>query len=216
MTAKPKPDYYPAPNGLASLVIGFFENHPSEYLTLEDVADKFDCNIINLRKSLQPAVDAGLLTCSRDGLDNYIYRGGMNLPIAPEAGTTSQGAEVKRRGLPSAPGRIYGAGPVCQPGPTHQAAPRTPTTNYTATRKTLDFDLLVVEEGVPYLNSPNHGKSKWAGLFEKLTRKGQSLQVPGDYRGAVACAASKQNKKKQGTYKVGSVDNGLARVWRTA
>jgi hypothetical protein len=201
MTTKQNPDYVPSPNGVASLVIGFFANHPTEYLTLEDVADKFGHKIINLRKSLQPAVDAGLLTCSRDGLDNYIYRGGMNLPIAPEAGTTSQGAEVKR---------------ITAMGQAMLAKPNIKLTSHVATRKTLDFDTLVVEEGVPYLHSPNHGKSKWAGLFEKLTRKGQSLVVPGDCQGAVACAASKQNKKKQGTYKVGSVDKGLTRVWRTA
>lgn len=201
MHAKPKPDYYPSPNGVASLVLGFFANHPGEYLTLEDVADKFDCKIINLRKTLQPAVDAGLLTCNRDDLDNYIYRTGINAPVAAEKPTTSQGTEVKR---------------ITVLGEAMLAKPNIKLTSHAATRKTLDFEALVVEEGVPYLHSPNHGKSKWAGLFEKLTRKGQSLVVPGDCRGAVACAASKQNKKKQGTYKVGSVDGGFARVWRTA
>jgi hypothetical protein len=201
MTTKQKPDYYPAPNGLASLVIGFFANHPIEYLTLGDVADKFDCKIINLRKVLQPAVDAGWLSCTRDDLDNYIYRAGINAPAAMAKPTTGQGAEVKR---------------ITAMGQAMLAKPNIKLTSNVATRKTLDFDALVVEEGVPYLHSPNHGKSKWAGLFEKLTRKGQSLKVPGDCRGAVACAASKYNKKKQGTYKVGSVDGGFARVWRTA
>ena len=201
MTTKPKPDYYPTPNGVASLVIGFFANHPGEYLTLEDVAEKFGHKIINLRKTLQPAVDAGWLSCTRDDLDNYIYRAGGNAPAATAKPTTTQGAEVKR---------------ITALGQAMLAKPNIKRVSNAANRKMLDFDALVVEEGVPYLHSPNHGKSKWSCLFEKLTRKGQSLVVPGDCRGAVACAASKQNKKKQGTYKVGSVDNGLARVWRTA
>jgi hypothetical protein len=201
MTTKQKSDYRPTPNSLPSLVIGFFTNHPGEYLTLEDVAEKFSHKVVGLRKTLQPAVDAGLLTCTRDDLDNYIYRDGAGTTSTQEASTTGQGAEVKR---------------ITALGEAMLAKPNIKPVSNAAKRKTLDFEALVVEEGVPYLHSPNHGKSKWAGLFEKLTRKGQSLVVPGDCRGAVACAASKYNKKKQGTYKVGLADGGFARVWRTA
>jgi hypothetical protein len=202
MTPKETQDYQPSPNSAPSLLIGFFTNHPSEFLTLEDVAEKFGRKIINLRKTLQPAVDAGLLTCQRDDLDNYIYRGAAARPdvlAATDVTTTSQGAEVRRTT----------AAPV-EAGATPKVA------KLAALRKMFDIDALTVDEGVPYLASQTKGKSKWDPLFARLTHKGQSIQIPGDCLGAINAAACKKNDKKQGTFKVGAVAGGFARVWRTS
>ena len=80
--------------------------------------------------------------------------------------------------------------------------------------KVLDFDTLKVEDGVPYVQ--HAAKGKWAPLFAKLQKPGQSTQIPGHMKTAVAAATYAQNKRKCGTFRVAMVNTTTARVWRTA
>jgi hypothetical protein len=193
-----KPTYTPQANSLPSMVVGFFQNNPDEHLTLEDIADKFQCTRNNIHTNLALATQHGLVVRDRNEDGDYIYKAGAGLPAAP-SGINMDAVHSKR------------------PAAALQNAFGTKPRGYTSTMKMLDLDALTVEYDVPYMPQGTKDKSKWQPLFDKLTKPGQSIAIPGDLRGAVGAAANKINgMKTKGTFRVAMVDAETARVWRTA
>lgn len=178
-------------DSLAARVIGFFQNNPDEELDLEAITEKFDATRGNIHTLLAPATQAGALVRDRNKDGDYIYKAGKNLPAAPNGQTV--------------------ADPFTKPAKKAHSGHQAP-------RKVLDIDKLKVEEGIPYtLDSAHKGASKWQPLFDKLTKPGQSIAIPGDMRGAVGAAAGKVNKtKKHGSFRVAMTGPDTARIWRIA
>ena len=187
--------YTPRPDSLPSIVIGYFTNNPGEELTLEDITAKFETPRNNIHTNLSLAVDAGLLVRARNDDGEYVYKAGKAIPRQIDIDRVHRG---------------------------HATAPSTSekkaTSGYQSPRKALDLSNLIVEEGVPYLlNAAHKGASKWQPLFDKLTKPGQSIAIPGDMRGAVGAAVGKVNKlKTEGTFRVAMTGSDSARVWRIA
>ena len=194
--SKSNATYTPRPDSLPSIVIGYFTSNPGEELTLEDITAKFETPRNNIHTNLSLAVDAGLLVRARNDDGEYVYKAGKAIPRQIDI-------DRVHRGQPA-------------------AAPSTPekkaASGYQSPRKALDLSNLIVEEGVPYLlNAAHKGASKWQPLFDKLTKPGQSIAIPGDMRGAVGAAAGKVNRlKTAGTYRVAMTGGDSARVWRIA
>lgn len=183
--------YTPRAGTLAAQVCNFFRNNPGEVLTLEDITAKFDCGRSNVHTQLGDAKAALLLKRERDADGEYIYSAGPEL-LAPSS---------------------YSA-------PAAQAPAKKPARGgFAAPRKTFDLDAVVVEDDVPlHYRDPTKGQNKWLPLFAKLQKKGQSMALPGDLRGAVGAAAGKLNRNKAhgATYRVAMDGADKCRVWRTA
>ncbi|SFB96038.1 hypothetical protein SAMN05216344_10696 [Polaromonas sp. OV174] len=183
--------YIPRSDSLASSCIGFFKNNPDEHLTLEDIAEKFDCVRGNIHSMLRPAMDAGLLKRDRDIDGDYTYSAGSAI---------LQHQQAKAEPAPAA----------------LQAARKTAPRGFKSPRHIIDADTLKVEHNVPYAPKQKVGVCKWEPVFLKLNQAGQSAIVPDPIKGALAAAALSRNKLKQGTYKVGIDAVGKTRIWRTA
>lgn len=182
--------YKPHPASLPAQVMSFFARNPEETLTLDDISDKFDCTRGNIHTQLRLAVEAGHLKRLQNEDTEWVYKAGHNAPSLPQLHAPTQ---------PAASGK-----------------PKSPT-GYKSPLLMIDIDALVVEDGMPYIPQARAGESRWAPLFAKLTKKGQSVQVPGHVKGALAAAAATYNKRHPGTtFRVAMVDASTARVWRTA
>jgi len=182
--------YKPLANSLPAKVIGFFAANPEETLSAYDIADKFDAVAANVHTCLALAIKAGALVRTLDDDGMYLYRLGTGTPPKPRTGVNIDAAHLVARKAPK----------PC----------RAPVT--------IDFAALKVEEGIPYqVNPSQRGSSKWAPLFAKLTKPGQSIAIPAHARGAVGAAVCKQNKKpgKMGKFRV-ALEGDHARVWRIA
>lgn len=189
-------DYSPQAGGLPARVIAFFDANPEEELTLDDIASKFDTVRNNIHTNLALAVSAGAVVRYRNEDGEYLYRRGGTTP-PPKATKPGKPANTLTNAF--------------------NAAATSKPRGYTSTMKMLDLDALKVEENVPYMPQGTKDKSKWQPLFDKLTKPGQSIAIPGDLRGAVGAAAGKINgMKTKGTFRVAMVDSETARVWRTA
>lgn len=75
--------YTPNAGSLPSMVVGFFTNNPDEELTLEDIADKFQCSRNNIHTNLALATQHGLLLRDRNDDGDYVYRPGNALRGEP-------------------------------------------------------------------------------------------------------------------------------------
>lgn len=180
--------YRPQADSVASMCIGFFRNNPDEILTLDDISDKFGATRGNIHTLLKTAVNACLLERTADDEHGYVYSAGADLRRwAPEAA------------VPATP-----------------AAARPKAAGFSSPRITLDLDALKVDEGIPYARTSLKGSSKWQPLFARLTRAGQSIEIPATAKTALTAAAYQQNKLKQGTFKVAMTGRSTARVWRVA
>lgn len=181
--------YAPRPGSVSTRCVEFFQTNPEEVLTVDDIAQKFDCVRNNVHSLLAQAVENELLERTRNEDGDYVYHLRGHTPAnrpSKAAAAPQKAAEPKRT-------KVFPA------------------------RKALDISKLKVEEGIPFLEAHTKGESKWAPLFAKLTKAGQSIAVPGDMRGAVGAAANKINGlKTQGRYRVAMVDADTARVWRIA
>ena len=184
--------YRPQADSLASQAIAFFKSNPGEALTLEDITTKFDTTRGNIHTALGPSVVAGYLVRARDDDSEYTY----------EAGPKIKDAVVEP------------AAPALPKGPS-SAFPAAPDKRTSSAPKMVDIEALVVETDVPYTRVGTKGESKWMPLFRKLSKKGQSLKIPGHVKAAVAAAALKYNKTHPGNYRVAMTSKTDARVWRT-
>ncbi len=180
--------YTPRIGGITHRVIEFFQANPEEELTIDDIAQKFDATRNNVHSLLVQAIDNELISRTRNEDGDYVYHLQGHLP-----GKTAKPAAAAPKPVAEKRAKVVAA------------------------RKSLDISKLKVEEGIPFQEAHIKGESKWAPLFAKLTKPGQSIAVPADMRGAVGAAANKVNGlKTQGRFRVALVDENTARVWRVA
>ncbi len=185
-------------DSLAARVIGFFQHNPDEELYLEDITEKFDATRGNIHTLLAPATQAGALQRTRNQDGDYIYKAGKTLParspVQPPAAATKIDTKADTKPAKKAP------------------------SGYQSPRLEIDFTALQVDEGVPFESTcRNKGASKWAPLFARLTKPGQSIALPGHVRGAVGAAIGKINREKtHGTYRIAMTGADSARIWRVA
>lgn len=180
------------PDSLVSRVIAFFQGNPEEELGLDDITDKFDATRGNIHTLLSKGIELEFLKRSRNADGEWIYSAGKALAKLPARSGVDMDA-------------------------IHASQPKRAPKGYASPRKALDIDSLVVEEDIPLAESTHKGHNKWAPLFDKLTKAGQSIQVPGDLRGAIGAAATKLNRvKTQGQFRVAMTSETTARVWRVA
>lgn len=186
--------YTPRAGSVASRVVEFFQANLFEELTKDDIAQKFDATPNNVHSLLIPVIEMEVLARTRNGDGEYVYHHPSH--------TVSDKAPAARKP---------------RTAPAEKPAAPAPRTMSTPVRKMINIDALKVEEGIPYLGDQAKGKSKWQPLFDKLTKPGQSVQIPADMRGAVGAAIGKINRiKTHGTFKVALISDEHARVWRTA
>lgn len=191
--------YTPHAGSVAAQCIDYFRANPQEELGLDDIATKFGANRLSIHTLLRPALDAGHLSRVRDQDGDYHYKAGRQ--IFDALLTAEVQTPAPKPAAPVATNR------PCTPRKTPQ----------NTTPKMVDIDALVVETGVPYTRTSTKGWSKWTDLFCKLQRKGESLAIPIEIKGAVASAALKYNKTHPDSkYAVAMTSKTEARVWRTA
>ena len=195
----------PRTDSLPAQVLAFFARNPEESLTLDDISDKFDCTRGNIHTQLRPAVEAGHLVRQQNDDTEWVYK----------AGPAARGAAPAHLAQAIRPAQ---AQPENAALPTHRekAPKRFKVTG--APPKMIDIEALVVEDDVPYMDiTKTFGASKWAPLFAKLTKKGQSVQLPHHVKKALQAAIYQRNKKHPATtYRLATVDATTVRVWRTA
>ena len=207
MTTNP-PTYIPRSGSLPDRVLDYFRQCPDEELSQADVAAKFDVSRGSVGTCLKPTVEAGLLVYARNDDLEHVYTIPGKKAQARLAATAAPGDALDRGAdLGKAP-----ATPVVKPA----ARVRLPVS-------ALDFSAIAVETGVPLAGSGvgGAGESKWAPLFAKLAKPDTSLEIPAEWKSAVAAHATKLNAqhKKAGqptSYLVRHTDPGKARIWRTA
>lgn len=187
--------YIPQPGSVAYRVLDWFQKNPEEELTISDIASKLDVPRSSVSSSLKAAVDKGVLNYRQN--DDLIY---VYTLTKEHRDLELRQAQVKPE-RPSVPAR----GRVTLPP------------------AMLDFSALKVETGVPLQGKScgQAGVSKWSPLFAMLTKPDTSVEIPAEWKSAVAAQATKFNaqhkKDKQPTrYLVRMTGDGKARVWRTA
>ena len=174
-------------------VIDWLKANPDEELARGDVSQKFDIAINSVNATLQAAVSGGALVFERNAELDYVYR-------LPRPGDK---APQRPTGTPTWPA----------------AAPGSPA----AVRAPLDIaaiESMDVEEDVPFVSSRTPGASKWDPLFKKLSRAGQSVRIPMEWKTPVQSESTKRNAKAKEvkdapTFRVGNDPaSEHARLWR--
>ena len=182
--------YIPRPGSLPSQCLNFFRNNPDELLTLDDITDKFDCTRGNIHTMLKPCLDAGQLVRDRSEDGDYFYKAGPGISIFRLDGEAAEAPpQPKKRG---------------------------PKLGTSSPRHHIDLTQLKIEKGIPCmkLNGPVQGK--WDDLFAMLKEPGDSVDLPGYVKGAVASAAFTRNKLGQGQFKCYMTSKDSCRIWRLA
>lgn len=183
--------YTPAPGSLAYRVLEWFQKNPEEELTIADIAGKFDAQRGGISGHLKIAVDKGVLKYSQNEDLIYVYT------LSEEHRDMKLRTAKVKVERPSVPAR----GQVKLPP------------------ASLDFSALKPEKGVPLLGKSRSaaGVSKWEPLFKLLTEPDTSVEIPAEWKSAVAAQATKLNvqHKKAGQktyYMVRITGEGKARV----
>jgi hypothetical protein len=80
----------------------------------------------------------------------------------------------------------------------------------------IDFDALQVDDGVAYQPAAGvKGFSKWDPLFARLTKAGQSVELPRALRDRLFTECGKRNKKTGAkTWAISSTGPDTCRLWR--
>lgn len=187
-------------DSIAARVIAFLTANPTEELGLEEITAKFDAVRGNIHTLLARALEHGYLKRDRNKDGEWIYTAGPAIQAKPD-GVDMDVVHATHADKPTKAGKPRKGAPD----------------GFNSPRHAIDFDALKVDEGVPMPPAIHAGKNKWQPLFDKLTKPGQSIALPGHMRGAVAAAALKVNRlKKQGTFRVALVSKDTARIYRTA
>lgn len=185
--------YTPRADSVAARCIAFFQANPDEELSLDDITEKFDCTRGNIHTLLVPARDAGLLGRYQGTDGEWIYRAGPKLPKAN--GIDMDAVHGHGRGQGSAP-------------PQHRRV--------NASAADLpDPQAVVIRDNVPI---PGHKqKIDWLPLLKRLTKPGQSAELPLAARNTLSVAVTQARKDKLGEYTL-RVDKraNTVTVWRTA
>lgn len=200
------PPYTTHANSKIGKVLAFFQANPDEELTVDDMAAKFGIVRGSVHTVLRPAIDAGLLTRTRDDLGEYVYTRG---------GNEQEEASPSSPSLPTKPSE-----PV-SPAATTLAWPSAPIGSQRGKRKLMldprQIEALPVDTDVPFQPSSKHEGHKWERLFNKLTEPGHSVQFPVEWKTAVAATAAKLNRKATDhAWRVRVVSQTHTRLWRLA
>ena len=81
----------------------------------------------------------------------------------------------------------------------------------------IDFDALQVDDGVAYQPAAGvKGFSKWDPLFARLTKAGQSVELPQALHGRLSAESNKRNKKAGDTktWAISRTSADTCRLWR--
>lgn len=191
--------YTPQPDTLPARVCAFFERHRDEVLSAADIALKFDVGANSVGSNLADALTHKLLERFKGaGSSVWQYRAGRNIG-------GFRAAENK-------------AIPAVRPSPF-------PTAPVAAKKKRklpppLPESMLEVVEAdvpVPVLAKPGGARTRWATLFERLSRPGLcSCPLPVENMGAGKAAAAKYRKENGHSYTVAAINDTHFRIWRTA
>ena len=190
-------------DSIAARVIAFLTANPTEELGLEEITAKFDAVRGNIHTLMAKALEHGYLERDRNKDGEWIYTAGPAILAKPD------GVDMD---VVHATHATH-TDKTTKAGKPRKGAP----SGFNSPRLYIDFDALQVDEGVPIPPAIHVGQNKWQPLFDKLTKPGQSIALPGHMRGAVGAAALKINRlKKHGTYRVAMVSKDSARIYRTA
>ncbi len=183
------PTYTPRAGSLASQVISFFRNNPDEELLLDDITDKFDCTRGNIHTLLKDAVEAALLARYRNDDGDSVYK-------------------------PGAACGTYATPDVTIAATIAATVAKTKAAD--AQLAAIDFAALQVDEGVPYHPvSGVKGFNKWDPLYARLTKAGQSVELPRALRDRLFTECGKRNKKTGAkTWAISSTGPDTCRLWR--
>ena len=179
------PTYTPRAGSLASQVIGFFRHNPDEELLLDDITDKFDYTKGNIHTLLAEAVRSELLARYRNDDGDYVYKPGAACGTYAPPDVTIAAAVAK-------------------------------TEAADAQMTAIDFAALQVDESVPYHPvSGVKGFNKWDPLYARLTKAGQSVELPRALRDRLFTECGKRNKKTGAkTWAISSTGPDTCRLWR--
>ena len=179
------PTYTPRAGSLASQVIGFFRHNPDEELLLDDITDKFDATRGNIHTLLKDAVEAALLARYRNDDGDYVYKPGAACGTYATPDVTIAATVAKTKAAD-------------------------------AQLAAIDFAAIQVDEGVPYHPvSGVKGFNKWDPLFARLTKAGQSVELPRALRDRLFTECGKRNKKTGAkTWAISSTGPDTCRLWR--
>jgi len=180
------PTYTPRAGSLASQVIGFFRHNPDEELLLDDITDKFDATRGNIHTLLADAVKADLLARYRNADGDYVYKPGTACGVYAVPDVTIAATVAKAKAAD-------------------------------AQMAAIDFDALQVDDGVAYQPAAGvKGFSKWDPLFARLTKAGQSVELPQALHGRLSAESNKRNKKAGDTktWAISRTSADTCRLWR--
>lgn len=211
--------YTPRIESLAARVCGFFVLNPDEELTVGDIAEKFGAHgMSNVHTQLRPALDALLLLRHRNDDGEYLYKRGASLPAL------NSNADDATATTATTPPVIASA--ARQSMPKRNRPPVAPTTGSRKAELEITPAMLAslkVEDGVRLMPRMGEaGADKWAPLFAKLTKPGQSVALPAAWHGPVGAACVKRNKsgkdgnKSGATWRVRKISATESRLWRVA
>lgn len=90
------PKYTPKPGSLASLLVGYFTNHPGAELSIDEISDTFDTVRNNIHSNLATAVQNKALVRARNDDGEYVYRCGK-LPKTADLAIDADGARLQNK-----------------------------------------------------------------------------------------------------------------------
>lgn len=181
--------YTPKAGSLAEQVVNYFRLHPTAKLTIDEIRSQFTYKG-NAVLALGAALTYGLIQRA-DGFDGA-FGAGPKLPGIVNPSAISK--PNTKGGLP------HGAKRGHLPA--------------------LDLDALQVESGIEVpTHNMRRGESRWEPLLAKLTKVGDSMQLPREYNGTVLTYTKKRIKLRPvdtSRFKLGLDLQNVNRIWRIA
>jgi len=178
----------PEPGSLGDRILQLFRrNHAEETYAALELTRKFDVSLPVLWAAVEPIVATGVLKREPSTrAATTVISRGPKFPAPPPA------AEPPKR-----KGRKPGSAPL----------------------PPLDLDKLVVRTGVekpPRFMPTRPGESKYDGLFSKLTKAGQSIELPAAYQKALGPVVRKKTKSGPAKFSLRRTSVDAITLWRDA
>ena len=174
----------PRKDSVAWRVVDFLEANPSEELTRHDVAAKFDIDPVQVDDALKQVVASGHIVRELNAESVSVWRLNFTRTGVPKPFALSVGAAKKA-----------------------VRAQRRPPVS-------IDFDALVIEEGIPLVVNVPQKRGQWDRVFGKM-RPGDSFQLALEAREAVAHAQANYRKLHPSTrFTIRKTGPEHVRVWR--
>lgn len=180
----------PEPGSLGDRILQLFKrNHADETFAAQELTRKFDVALPAVWAAVEPLERAGVLKkdASIKAATTVISRG-PNFPLPPPVAQEVRPAKKA--------GRKVGS----------ELPP-------------LDLDKLVVRTGVPKpprFMPTRPGESKYDGLFAKLTKPGQSIDLPVAYQKSLAPMVMRRSKAGPAKFSMRRTAADTVTLWRDA